>query len=130
MKKQVCLVQRHCEEDTVLLSYEGEAQVEIDDRKWSIFIQNIQPAYELNLHVYEDAMILDHLSQQHTRLSFRKGHQTNAHVENEMGKICLNMRTYQYEKTKNSVFVHYAIMDGDQVCDTFELTIKMGGGMK
>ena len=75
-------------------------------------------------------MILEHRAQNHTKLSFRNGHQTSAHVENEMGRIDLFMHTDQYIKTEDGVFVRYAILNGEQVSDTFELKIEMGGGMK
>ncbi len=130
MRKEVCLIQRRCEDDAILLAYQGEAQIENDEHKMQIHIQCSQPSYELKLYIYTDAMILEHRAQHHTRLSFRNGHQTSAHVENEMGRIDLSMHTDQYIKTEDSVFVRYAILNGELVSDTFELKIEMGGGMK
>lgn len=130
MKKKICLVQRHCESNEILLHYEGEAQIEEQERKLSIIVKSEEPRYELKIHAYADAMILHHHTMHDTKLSLRKGHQTNTHIENEMGSLTLQILTKQYEKRTDSVYVQYVILDQDQVCDTFELQIEMGGGMK
>ena len=130
MKQTISMTQRHRDSGEILLRYDGEAEVEEQGKRTHIRLRCEEPACRIELYAYGDAMVLHHHSIQRTKLSFREGRTTLAHVENELGAITLRLRTDRYERPPTHIHVDYAIMDGADGSDTFEFRIEMRGGRK
>lgn len=124
------MTQRHCDSKEILLHFDGEAEVEELTRRTHICLRWEDSDARIEVFAYDDAMILRYHSAQQTKLSFREGRKTLAHVEDAMGLITLQLQTDRYEKTPEHIHVRYSIVEGAKVCDTFEFQIEMGGGRK
>lgn len=125
MKKKISMIQKHCESGGILLKYEGEAQFEESGKGTVIRFCHRPASAAVEIRAYLDAMFLTNQSETKSRLSFREGHETRAHLESEFGTISLQVRTRKYEKTQDRIYLHYAILDNGRVCDTFELKINV-----
>lgn len=125
MKKKISMIQKHCESGEILLKYEGEAQFEESGKGTVIRFCHRPASADVEIRAYLDAMFLTNRPETKSRLSFREGHETRAHLESEFGTISLQVRTRKYEKTQDRIYLHYAILDNGRVCDTFELKINV-----
>ena len=130
MKRAISLKQKHCDSDETLLCYQGEAQVEEEENCTRFHVSMNTPAGEVEVRAFAQAAAIDSRFEQHTHLLLREGHQTYARVEGSFGTLTLPVKTESYKKTPDFVYVRYALMQDRRACDTFELRIEMGGGMK
>lgn len=130
MKKAVFVRQRHKTEGTVLLCYEGLAQVERQEDKLTMRFYDPQTETQTVIRAYASGMLLECTARHQTRLSFRSGHTSSGHVDGPYGRIPLRLYTYRYQYRENTLLLEYGLQSGDEIEDRFILEVEMKEDME
>lgn len=78
--------------------------------------------HQFHWRIYDQALIIESISDVKVMLTCKEGHQTKGHIETEFGQLDLDIMTTMYKKEESKIEVCYE-MNGDQEKQAFHFIL-------